>query len=143
MKNGVNWVYIDLKQKENEDRKLLKEVNIDLENAIDEVIINYFYENIDLIIDELKTKPHIEEEKEKEKEKNNHLNNSITDNKIDESQEIHENNISDHLISHNKEDSKKQGIVSDNTYSTYKELLSNLDSFYPYCDPAFMFGKNS
>ena len=128
MKNGINSVYIDLKQKENEEKKLLKEVNPDLENAIDEVIINYFYGSIDSIINELKTKTHIEEEKEK----NNHLNNSINDNKIDESQEIHENNISEHLISHNKEDSKKQGIVSDNTYSTYKEILSNLDAFYPH-----------
>ena len=96
---------MDLEQKEQEEKNLLKEVNLDLENAINEVIVKYFYENIDLIIKELKNKNHNDEEKEKDKENNNNLNNSITDNKVEESQEIHENNISENIISNNKEDS--------------------------------------
>ena len=128
MNNGISSVYLNLEQNDNEEKKLLKEVNFNLENAIEQVIIKFFYENIDIIINEIKTKVQNNEEKEKENEKNNHLNNSFTDNnnKIEEeSQELQE-----HMISRNKDESKKQGIYSDYTSSVYKEILTNLDSFH-------------
>ena len=138
MKNGVGDVYINLNQKD-EDKKLLKEVNSILENSLEDVIIQNFYENIDLVMNELKINIHNEEEKEKDKEKdkdkeneknNNPMNNSNIENKMNESNELHSNNAFSHIeenIINIKEDSKKQ---IDSTYSTYQEIISNLDSFY-------------
>ena len=124
MNNGIMSVYLNLEQKDNEEKKLLKEVNLDLENAIEQVATKFFYENIDMIINEIKSKLHNNEEKENEK--NNSFTENNNNNKIEvESQEMHEN-----PASHNKEDSKKHDNNSDQTSSIYKEILSNLDSFY-------------
>jgi len=123
--------YINLNQKD-EDKKLLKEVNSILENSLEDVIIQNFYENIDLVMNELKINIHNEEEKEKDKEKdkdkeneknNNPMNNSNIENKMNESNELHSNNAFSHIeenIINIKEDSKKQ---IDSTYSTYQELV--------------------
>ena len=128
MNNGIKSVFVDLEQKD-EEKKLLKELNLNLENSIEEVITKYFYENIDLIINELKQKNNIEEEKEKEKEKNN-----ISEDKIEEeSQENQIDNVSSHLEDNmitQKDFSKK--ISENNTSIIYKEIISNLDSFYPH-----------
>ena len=58
------------------------------------------------------------------------MNNSNIENKMNESNELHSNNAFSHIeenIINIKEDSKKQ---IDSTYSTYQEIISNLDSFY-------------
>ena len=123
MNNGINIVYINLEQKD-EEKKLLKEINLDLENSIEEIIINFFYKNIDIVINELKTKNYIDKEKKE----------NVTDNnKIEEPLSSHiEENI---INNNNKEDSKKQGNISENnnsnTISAYKEIILNYESFYP------------
>ena len=118
MNNGINSVYVNLEQKD-EDKKLLKEVNLNLENSIEEVITKYFYENIDLIINELKSKNNIEEEKEK---------NNISEDKIEDENHI-DNILEENMISQ-KDFTKK--ISENNTSVIYKEIISNLDSFYPH-----------
>ena len=134
MNNGIDCVYFDLESKDNDDKKLLKELNTDLDNAIEEVIIKFFYGNVDLVINELKNKSHNEEEKKE----NNHINinNSITDNKVEESQELNimHSHLEENINSNNKEDSKNKGLTSNNsnTISIYKDIITNFDSFYSH-----------
>ena len=131
MNNGINSIYLNIDQQDN-DKKYLKEINPNLESSIEDLIFKYFYKNIDEIIniinDNIKLKENEDKDKDKEKEKE-----KINDNEKKNIEEVKDLNKSKE-ISGNKEDEKMNNItnvISKNTYTIYKEMISDLDAFYP------------
>ena len=124
MNNGIDSIFLNLDQSDN-DKKYLKELNPNLESSIEDIIFKYFYKNIDEIISTIN-----ENIKLKEKDKINNENDSKANEEIKEI--INQQQSKDLNI--NKEVEKLNNlnnIVSKNTYTIYKEMISDLDYFYP------------
>ena len=124
MNNGIDSIFLNLDQSDN-DKKYLKELNQNLESSIEDIIFKYFYKNIDEIISTIN-----ENIKLKEKDKINNENDSKANEEIKEI--INQQQSKDLNI--NKEVEKLNNlnnIVSKNTYTIYKEMISDLDYFYP------------
>ena len=130
MNNGLKSIYLNIDQQDLE-KKYLKEINPILNSSIEEIILQYFYKNIDEIInifnENIKSKENEIKEKDKEKEKD-----KINDNDMENQKES--GNIQTKELSPNKGNEKLNNIsnvVSKNTYTIYKEIISDLDNFYP------------
>ena len=141
MSNGNNSLYINLNLKDNDGKKFLKEINDNLNNSIDDVVVKLFYENIEIIINEIKTQIHEEKINKEPIDNNINVNNNLNnneneDNKIEEDkieEEPQEINClsSNRENNNNKEEEEKINNISDNTSTAYKEIISTLDTFYP------------
>ena len=123
MYNGMDSIYLNIDQLD-KDKKYIKELNPNLEKSVEDIIFKYFYKNIDEVISIIN-----ENIKLKEKDK---INKEIESKAIEENKEL--NNQQSKETNINKEIEKLNNLnslVTKNTYTIYKETISNLDSFYP------------
>ena len=143
--NGIKCIYLNMEQTD-EGKKYLKEINPVLDSSMEEIIFKYFYKNIDEIInivnENIKNKENEEKEKEKDKMNDGNELKNIEEEKMNEGKDT--KNIDEQKNIVNKEskelnDNKTNeklnnqinNVVSKNTFTIYKEIISDLDIFYP------------
>ena len=121
--NGIKSIYINMEQNDVE-KKYLKEINPVLDSSMEEIIFKYYYKNIDELINIVNENIKNKENEEKEKlPDNNEIKN------MEEKKDLINKESKD--TNYEKINNPINNVVSKNTYTIYKEIISDLDTFYP------------